>query len=54
MWRCAVFRRRRRVGAASTAHRKMIDVLYPRRKDSQVTNLGVYKTNRGRTLRVPR
>lgn len=40
--------RRKRIGSASVQHRKMIDVLYPKRKDSQVTPLGPYKSNWGR------
>lgn len=49
-----MWRRKRRIDAASRAHRKMIDILYPRRNDSQVTNLGTYRTNYGRTRRAPR
>lgn len=47
-----MFRRRRRVGAASATGRKFIDVLYPKRHDSQVTPLGTYKTSWGRTVAV--
>lgn len=41
-----MFRRRKRLVPAS--HRKFIDVLYPKRLDSQVTPLGTYKTNWGK------
>ena len=53
-WRAVVFKRRNRVGAATGQGRKFINVLYPKRTDSQVTPLGVYKTNYGRTVRAPR
>jgi hypothetical protein len=40
--------RRKKVDPASAQHRKLIDVLYPKRKDSQVGPATVYRTNWGR------
>lgn len=48
----SVFRRCRRVGAASGTDRMIWLMLWPRRNDSQVTPLGVYRTNHGRKLRA--
>lgn len=49
-----VLKRRDKIGAVidrpSKAHRKMIQVLYPKRPDSQVTPLGTYRTSYGRVL----